>query len=567
MPPPAAEPTAARPGPDWWAVQAAIAWTALLAWTIWYTAANGRNMPMQDEWDFVPVLFGHEDQVEWLFKPHNQHRYVLGRAIYLALHRATGHWFPAGSVLSIGLLAGSAVVLTRTAKWSRGRFHPADALYSIFLLSPAHYETLLMGYQLVFTLTTAALVLVLAVAVRSRDGRPTAAVAAGSMLLVPLVLGGGLGLTFFAPVGAWVGYLAVRAVARDGWLRAGLAFLPAAASLGAGIWFAVDILGRPQTQNLYGPLDTLSHATEFLAVGLGPHQAIMWPPVRWTVSAGEVVVALWLFATAVRSRDERPVALGLLAVLTGVFMTGAAIGHVRPYGFESRYAVVSCLGLCVCVLAVGRYARAPRGVSFAFGLLACGIATGVCYLNADSANYFAWMYHVRHAALKADIRDGVPIGFVADRVAFFPNGYQAANFRLLRDAGFRPLAGIMDDPPLDSVAFPLPTGTNVPSWHTVEGPPPRVELPAPPAPLVTAVRIKYRAHDAVFWQRYYLRWTSADGSVKQQEVFPWLTPGEWSFSFWITDRPTAIWLEPAEPTPGLEIVAVEYFFPAGPPGK
>ncbi len=122
--------TALRPGsdlvpsyrllrPDWsWFV--AVGWVAMAALAASYVARNGRNLPMQDEWEFVAPVLGLTSGWDWAFERHYEHRYVLGRLLYLGLHRVTGNWYPAGMVVSLFFLAGSAALLVRLARRMRG---------------------------------------------------------------------------------------------------------------------------------------------------------------------------------------------------------------------------------------------------------------------------------------------------------------------------------------------------------------------------------------------------------------------------------------------------------------
>src|SRR5207302_6886104 len=118
---------------------------------------------------------------------------------------------------------------------------------------------------------------------------------------------------------------------------------------------------------------------------------------------------------------------------------------------------------------------------------------GLFRTNADVARSFAWVYHVRYAAFQADVRDGVPARFIADRIAYYPASFQRENFHLLYESGFRPLAGIAAEPPLEAVTIPLPPGSGIPPWQPLDRPaPPRCDLP-PPGRFVSAVRIHYHA--------------------------------------------------------------------------
>ncbi|HVK17854.1 MAG TPA: hypothetical protein VM533_12965 [Fimbriiglobus sp.] len=195
-----------------WSWLVAAVWVAMLVLATTYVTRNGRNLPMQDEWEFIPPLLGLTSGWDWAFEKHYEHRYVLGRLLYLSLHRLTGNWFPAGMVLTILFLAGSAYILVRVARRERGHDHPADLWFPVLLLNAGHYENLLMGYQVVFTLTTILVAVLLAVVARSRDADPARSATCAGVLLLGIMSGGGIGLLFVPLVGAWVGCLLFQCI-------------------------------------------------------------------------------------------------------------------------------------------------------------------------------------------------------------------------------------------------------------------------------------------------------------------------------------------------------------------
>ncbi len=184
----------------------------MLALAASYVARNGRNLPMQDEWEFVPQTLGLSSGWDWAFEKHYEHRYILGRLLYLALHQLTGNWYPAGMVVTLLFLAGSAVVLIRTARKMRGYDHPADLWFAVLLLNAGHFENLLMGYQVVFTLTTILAVGLLAVMARSDRSDPARSGLWAGVLLLGVMSGGGIGLLFVPAVGMWIGYILIRCI-------------------------------------------------------------------------------------------------------------------------------------------------------------------------------------------------------------------------------------------------------------------------------------------------------------------------------------------------------------------
>src|SRR5687768_10149786 len=104
-----------------------VTWFPLLTWAamtvagLGFVLGFGHNVPWGDEWEFVPVLTGHESAgPRWLWAQHNEHRLPLPRAIYLGLFRLTGD-FRAGMVLQVLLLSALALGLLRYLSAARGR--------------------------------------------------------------------------------------------------------------------------------------------------------------------------------------------------------------------------------------------------------------------------------------------------------------------------------------------------------------------------------------------------------------------------------------------------------------
>jgi hypothetical protein len=544
-----------------WSAFLIAAWVVMFALAANYMGRNARNLPMQDEWEFISPILGDTSGWEWAFEKHYEHRLILGRLLYIALHRVTGIWFPAGMILTLLVFAASAAILMRTARRLRGASHPADVWFAVLLLSAGHYESLLMGYQITFTLTTVFAALLLAVMAGSDRVDPIRSAGRAGLLLLGIMMGGGLGLLFVPSVAVWIGYQLVRAW-RDGVARTrcAIAALPLALAVAYCGWAVVGVLRSPPSTapNTLGV--TLECAGQFLTEGIGPFGSYHWPVLGVVVLAIESVTAFSLLVVFVRRPSERPVALGWLAVLAAVALNALAVGHARPSGFASRYACISCLGLCVALLAAARYVRLPRPVGVPLALALLLVAVPLCRGNGRIAEMHAWYYRMRYAALEKDIHAGVPIEFVADRNVLFPVPACRGGFTLLHEHDFGPLRGIANMPPLDSERIALPPGTRIPAWNTVAEPtPPRLALPNI-AGSVAAIRVHFHCSDSRYWQHFNLKWVSdSTGEVRESNVYPWLVPGDATTSFWVNDRICAAWIEPGCATTGLELTAVEVF--------
>src|SRR5579885_2808841 len=149
-----------HPGPPPRGGRGNVLWFLLSAWAVMTAAALGlvlgfgHTAPRQEEWEFVPVLTGHEPAGPWLWQQHNEHRLPLPRAIYLGLFRLTGD-FRSGMVAQVLLLSGLAIGLMKYLARLRGRPAWADVFVPVGLLNWGHVENFLMGYQVCFALACA----------------------------------------------------------------------------------------------------------------------------------------------------------------------------------------------------------------------------------------------------------------------------------------------------------------------------------------------------------------------------------------------------------------------------
>ena len=133
-------------------------WSIAVIWTAVFIARHGHNLPANDEWAFVSITYASwADKFEWLGERHMEHRFPLARAVFLGLLEATGHDYRAGMWMTLGLFAATAATLILAARRLRGHTSLADAAFPFLFLHVGHTENLLMGYQIVFTITVLAL--------------------------------------------------------------------------------------------------------------------------------------------------------------------------------------------------------------------------------------------------------------------------------------------------------------------------------------------------------------------------------------------------------------------------
>src|SRR5262245_31847805 len=112
-------------------------WAILTLANLCFVLGFGHNVPRVDEWEFIPVLTGHEPPGPWLWAQHNEHRLPLPRLIYLALFWLTGD-FRSGMIASVLLLSGLSLGLMRYVARVRGWPAWTDLFVPVGLLNGGH---------------------------------------------------------------------------------------------------------------------------------------------------------------------------------------------------------------------------------------------------------------------------------------------------------------------------------------------------------------------------------------------------------------------------------------------
>ncbi len=425
-PPP--DPTS-RPGPI-----LLLVWVAMTVAGLGFVLHFGHNLPRVDEWEFVPVLTGHEPAGPWLWAQHNEHRLPLPRAIYLGLFRLTGD-FRAGMVLSVVLLSALALGLMRHLAAVRGRAAWSDVFIPVGLLNWGHVENFLMGYQLCFVLVCG-FACGMAAAARSDRVYRAGLLVGGQLLLVEAC--GGSGLAFVPPVVAWLLATAWR-VGGNQWKKGADLVVLAAAAVGYAAAYFVGYErpphhppARPENAGLAAVI-----AAEYLSMGLGYAARWVWP----AAAAGVLGLAGWAAWRLARTR-----AWGVFAVLAGALALAAMVGVGRSgfgywdMGLWSRYGLLAWPVLFIAYLAfTGSADRLGRWVQPGLAAVTVG------FLPFDTAAGLGWANGMDQAltAFAADARAGMPAPELVEK-HLAGSGQEERAVRgipMLREAGVGPFGG------------------------------------------------------------------------------------------------------------------------------
>lgn len=529
----------------------AAGWQAAAVWVVWavvtvqvagYVARHGHDLPTDDEWAFVKVSYASfEEQFRWLGERHMEHRFPLGRVLYLGLLHLTGHDYRVGMWVTVGILAATAALLVLAARRLRGRTVLADAVFPLLFLHGAHTENLLMGYQIVFTLTVLALGAFALVVANSAKARPRRTALAGAACLLVIANGGWQGLLFVPFVGLWSAAWAWRALRTDGerghGLVAALGVFLVATYLGWSGWVLVgDMQYAKERAEALGTDARVRAIAETLGIGIGVAGArtpVGVATAGWVLLGVQAVTAAVLAWVAWRRPDRRSAALGLLAVMLGVWMFAFAIGYSRGSGFASRYTTFTALGAAMPFLLLARCARRS-----AWPTAAVVVALAVYMIpgNARHAKAEGKVADRHYRSVVADARAGMPMDVFADRHNDFcfstHEGWFSLwenKFSLLRDV----------PPPVEGRQL-----VNLKRWwdsrreaegYTLN----RYRVDFDGVRQVSFVKVKFTPRATALWEPIVFEWPDpVTGEVRRSVVRGWVRPEQMETAFWI-DGPVA----------------------------
>lgn len=421
-------------------------WAILSLAAVGFVLLCGCNTPVADEWEFVAELVGNAPAGPWLWAQHNEHRLPLSKLLYIIQFRLT-HDFRSGMLVQVGMLSALSLALMRYAARLRGRPHWADAFFPISLLHLGHWENFLLGYQICFTLFTVFVSGLIVVAVQATRRAAFRFGLMGGVLAILTALTGGFGLPLIFPISAWLLYLAVVLWTTQRKRRAVVLVLLSVATLS---YVALYFIGYVPPPHHPLPSRDVIAVTQTTGEVLGMAFGIGFSGIWWLVLVVELALGAATIALLIRQAknlDQRPSAVGLIAVAGGVAGVALAIGIGRAsfgpgMGLWPRYALFMWPLLGAAYLAWVKAGRdvEPTGLARWVPIGLCVAAALAFPPNMASGLLAGAVIVAKDNALQADIRAGVPDAQLIDR--HFPNsrnGGQENRARwaipMLRDAG------------------------------------------------------------------------------------------------------------------------------------
>lgn len=434
----------------------AAVWVGMLSYQMAFVARTVSRIPSFDEYCNLPHLVG-DAPSSWgdYWRQHNEHRIPLPKLVYVNAVRLTGYDFRAPAVLSALLLSASALGVLLVLRRIRGRWAFTDAVVPLVLMHVGHWENILLGFQLQFTLSTSLILIVLMSGVAPGDRRAPWRLSLVTLAGLLLPLCGANGVAACPAVGAYLVYLG--ATARPRLLATGLGV-----GGGLAVWAMVpayfhDLRPLGYNPTSRDPAVVLPTAVNVLGATFGlAAQAVR--PAGWDVSPLGAAVAVLVAVTvgrllvALHDPERRPAAVGAGAVLAAVGCLALGLGYGRGNGGEilncHRYVTLAA-PLAVALYVTWQTVAPDAGRWVGWGMLV--VAAAAMYPNVKHGNGSAGRLWFDIKRVEGEIKAGVPIGFVVGRnpQLYPPNpDLLRPSFERLRDRGVEPFRRLVADPPM-----------------------------------------------------------------------------------------------------------------------
>ncbi len=520
-----------------------LACLAMASYAGWFVVKYGSTgVPICDEWYLLADWSKSANTNEFLWKHHFDHRYPVGKAVWLATLVGSGWNFRAPMFLSVGLLTASAILLIWTARLRRGVTRCVDVVFPMLLLHLGHQFNLTMGYQVTFALFVYAVAGWVWCATKFDVTGKKRWLIFGSIYAAMGVLSGGFGLVFSVPFVLWCAVI--------GWKKQRWLWGVGTMALAYSIWVWFTRLPTAGTTNspARGILDLLHGTWCYAATGLGDWH-IAYPWQTWCVLG--VTLVMWLVGLAC-VRRKQPGTLACLGVLLLVVGLGLATSAVRGIGFGTRFVSPSALGLCVAMqLVVTR--RWPKWTD----CVPIALCTVLLWLNHGTAIQYGYQLRKACEEFRIDADNGLSAEVLQGKyegTLMVVIGGLAENIQVLKRNPALKLSSVNPLPPCTVQpvrGFATPFDYDCPADRVAN--PPMLNFPAPPAGAI-ALRLTITTTQAPGWQRVVF----TDSDWKYETFTPWLPSPRLKLVVPVPEKSGAITMKPLTHIAGFRVEAVEW---------
>jgi hypothetical protein len=520
-----------------------LACVAMAGYAGWFVVKYGSSgVPICDEWHLLAEWTTENDTVRWAGRHHFEHRYPLGKLVWIITLQASGWNFRAPMVLTVGLLAASSVLLIWTARLRRGVTRYSDVFFPMLLLHLGHQFNLTMGYQVTFALFVYAVAGWVWCATRFDVVGKRNWLIFACLYAVAGLLSGGFGLVFTVPFVLWC---AVVGWKNQRWLWA-VGLLAAAYSV--WVWFTRLPTSGGTNSPAHGVLDILQGTWCYIATGLGDwHIAYPWQ----TYCVLGVTLVVWLLGVF-SIRRGKPGTLACLCVLLLLIGLGSATTLVRGIGFGTRFVSPSALGLAVAVLmfTTARKSRWIDSVAILLGL-------GLLWLNHGTAIRYGYQLRKACEEFRSDADYGLSAEVLQGKyegTLMVVVGGLADDIRTLKENPYLKLYRIESLPPYTTqpvLGITTPFDYDCPADRVPK--PPILNFPVPPSRAI-ALRLTLTTTQAPGWQRVLF----SDGDWQYETFTPWVPSPRLRLVVPVPKKCYAITMKPLTHIAGFRVEAAEW---------
>jgi dolichol-phosphate mannosyltransferase len=426
-----------------WLIMTAIALVCIIKF--------GRNIPLAEDWFFVPQITGvQSDLPSWLWEPNNEHRIPLPKIMLYSSIKILNNDFRAGMYLNLIFLSAISLLMIFTAqKLRHGNSSYNDAFFPIIIMHIGHWPNIVWGWQFSFVLPMVLSSACLIIIVRDEIVTSLLSVKIFVISLVALTLCGANGLIFVPFLIVWIIFMLFLSPHKKELPKKNKIYLIVSAIITI-ILFCIYFIGleRPSwIPTNPGLRETLKTSAQFIAIAFGPAALKNWRIFSVFLIFLSIITGFWALYKYIKNNTKEKIThVGICLFFIAVVIFTFALGYGRAGTIENgmpyRYALPS-VPLLLIIYFIWELHKSKVG-RFINTLLFL-IALFILPLNIKAGLFWGSWYENGMVKIEKDIKDGIPFSVMSIKHREFlihwwkPYKLEEAMF-LLKDAGIKPFS-------------------------------------------------------------------------------------------------------------------------------
>jgi hypothetical protein len=366
-------------------VTVVLLWVACCLGQFFYIKAYGASLPWCDEWWLTPVASGNQHLTwQWLLVPDNEHRMPLTRLIVLILARLSAWDWQAIHYAGLVFMALGALSLLVAVRQVRGRSNLSDSFLCLLVLSPWHFETLML-YGCAYAFAGSLTCLAIGLAATRWPVRGVSNLALYFLLVLAVTLAGGPAGNLWA-----IGLCGVVVLALFGgapapacWKIVSILGTTLVTAVSAAMIVTIPRVPHHVQLHSRSVLEAMAAAARFTVCWIGaPPLQVLWPWALALVLVPGLLLIVRFIQDVTRllrrdpgERKTLPLWWDLGTVLMSALLVTLAMAHGRarlPNAWESRYLVLTQpIGIVLYLLMVRLRVPAVLPQMLAVGMAVC----------------------------------------------------------------------------------------------------------------------------------------------------------------------------------------------------